>query len=245
MKLNKANWPAPAHITAVTTTRLGGFSQPPFDSNNLGLHVGDLQPNVLKNRQQIQSLLKLPAAPVWLEQTHSTRCIVAGEDQDRKADAAISRSAAFPLAVMTADCLPIALCNQQGTEIAMIHAGWRGLVNGIIENTLKKLQSENGDLLAWIGPAICQNCFEVGDEVYQMYLSHYPFSKTGFQLKKEKWLVNLPLIAEQILYSQGISAVYQSNACTFELKTEYYSYRRDQQTGRMATFIWFNQTNWD
>lgn len=240
MKIKLANWPAPKNITAMSTTRLSGFSQPPYDLNNLGLHVGDNEVDVMKNRQQLTEVLHLPSEPIWLDQTHSTACVIVENDPNRDADASISHSYLHPLIILTADCLPITLCNIQGTEIAAIHAGWKGLFNGVVQNTLSKMNSSPSDLLAWIGPAICQQCYEVGDEVYLAFTSKYPHSKIAFEPRKSKWLANLPKIAEIVLNSMGIKAVYQSDLCTFELKNEFYSYRRESQTGRIGTLIWFN-----
>ncbi|MGM9453678.1 peptidoglycan editing factor PgeF [Legionella bozemanae] len=240
MKTNQANWPAPKNVTAMSTTRLSGYSQAPYDSNNMGLNVGDNEHHVLQNRQQLVELLQLPGEPQWLQQTHGTHCIIAEEDSNRNADASITRSMKYPLAILTADCLPIMLCNMQGTEIAAIHAGWKGLAYGIVEKTLDKMKSSKSEVLAWIGPSICQKCYEVGAEVYQTFTDTYPLSKQAFKPVNGKWLANLPLIAEIVLNLKGIKAVYQSGLCTFELKNELYSYRRMSQTGRIATLIWFN-----
>ncbi len=240
MKTNLANWPAPKNITALSTTRLSGYSQAPYDSNNMGLGVGDNEHHVLQNRQQLMELLHLPGDPQWLYQTHSTHCVITEKDPNRNADASITRSMKHPLAILTADCLPIMLCNVQGTEIAAIHAGWKGLARGIIENTLDKMESLTTDVLAWIGPSICHKCYEVGEEVYQTFTDTYPLSKHAFNPVNGKWQANLPQIAEIVLNSKGIKAVYQSGLCTFELKNELYSYRRTSQTGRIATLIWFN-----
>ena len=241
IKTKLANWNAPQNITALTTTRIGGCSQAPYDSNNLALHVGDNEKDVQKNRQQLSEVLKLPNEPVWLEQTHTNLCIVAENDTNRNVDAAVTRSMENPLVILTADCLPITLSNKQGTEIAAIHAGWRGLYNGIIENSLKKMLSSSSDLLAWIVPAISLEHFEVRDEVYHSFTSKYSSSALAFKpVAEKKWLANLALIAECVLHSVGIKAVWQSNLCTFKLKNEFYSYRREPQTGRIATLIWFN-----
>lgn len=234
-------WPAPSQIRAVTTQRHNGHSLPPFDTNNLGLHVGDNPHHVANNRQALVSVLQLPAEPFWLEQTHSTHCvIVEEEDSNRQADAAISRSKQGVLAIMTADCLPILLCNKQGTEIAAIHAGWRGLAAGVIENTLAKLESNASDIMAWIGPSICGSCYEVGDEVRTACLSSRPFADQFFIARQEKWLADLPRIAEHILKNAGIDAIYLSHQCTYENINDYYSWRREAQTGRIASLIWFN-----
>jgi polyphenol oxidase len=235
-----AKWPAPSNICALTTTRLTGSSLGAFCSNNFGLHVEDNPAHVLANRSALAASLRLPSAPQWLEQTHSTLCVVVEEEANRKADAAITRDPGYVLAIMTADCQPILVCNKQGTEIAAIHAGWRGLLNGVVENTIAKMHSAPSDILVWIGPAICQSCFEVGEEVRDMYIRQYPFTVNYFQSKGDKWLADLPLITEQILKTLSISYVFQSNLCTFEQNNDFYSYRREQQTGRMASLIWFN-----
>lgn len=236
-----ANWQKPANISAITTTRLSGASIAPFDNNNLGLHVGDNPSHVQMNRQQLITSLSLPNEPVWLEQTHSNHCIIAEEDPNRTADAAITRSYDHPLVIMTADCLPIVLCNQAGTEIAAIHAGWRGLLNGIIENTLEKMHSPPQTLLAWIGPAICHACYQTGADVRKAYIERYPFTNDTFYTKHDQWHANLPKLAQLILEAAKVSSIYQSNVCTFEQENRFYSYRKQAQTGRIATLIWFNQ----
>lgn len=240
MKTKLASWPAPKNISALCTTRVSGFSQAPFDSFNLAQHVGDNETNVARNRQLLQEQLNIPAEPVWLNQTHSIHCVIPENDANRDADAAITQSRLHPLAILTADCLPITLCSKQGTEIAAIHAGWRGLFNGIVENTVSKMTSSSKDLMAWIGPAICQNCYEIGVEVYDSFTGKYPQSQSAFIPRNGKWLANLPQIAELVLNSQGIHAVYQSGLCTYESENELYSYRKQAITGRIATLIWFN-----
>ncbi|WP_419418531.1 peptidoglycan editing factor PgeF [Legionella sp. D16C41] len=233
------NWTAPLNIFAFTTTRVDGFSEGPYNSNNLGFHVGDNPKHVAQNREMLSA--NLPAEPEWIEQTHSTNCIVIEDTAERNADAAITRSPDRVLAILTADCLPILLCNRQGTEVAAIHAGWRGLVNGIIEKTSLQIKSNKADLLAWIGPSICGSCYEVGDDVYEQYKNNYPFSTNFFKSHQQKWLANMPELAEQILREIGVSEVYQSNLCTYEHKNHLYSYRREGQTGRIATLIWFTK----
>lgn len=236
-----ANWPAPKHVHALTTTRLTGQSKPPFDQNNLALHVGDEPLSVNANREALMQTLKLPHTPAWLNQTHSTRCVFVEEETDRDADAAITRSRGLPLAILTADCLPIVLCNHEGTEIAAIHAGWRGLVNGIVEQTLSRMQSKSNHLMAWIGPAICRTCYAIGDEMQQAYLERYPMTATLFELRGQQYHADLPKMAEMILKEQGVHQVFQSDRCSYEEQRQFYSYRRDGQTGRMATLIWLDQ----
>ncbi|MBA2656192.1 MAG: peptidoglycan editing factor PgeF [Tatlockia sp.] len=240
-----ANWPAPPNVFALTTKRNLGLSKAPYEANNLGLHVGDNKELVNLNRKALKENLDRPRDAEWLTQTHSTLCVVVEEESNRVADAAITRCPNRTLAIMTADCLPITLTNRQGTEIAAIHAGWRGLVNGIIENTLAKMLSPPEQLIAWIGPAICQSCFEVGEDVLENFQGRYAFTTNAFKSKNEKWLANLPQIAELVLKSHNVLTVLQSNICTYERKDDYYSYRRNAQTGRMATLIWFNENNRD
>lgn len=238
MSIFHANWSAPSTIHALTTTRIGGQSSTPYNHNNLAFHVGDNEKNVEANRALLKKNLCLPTEPVWLEQTHTNYCVVAEEESNRAVDAVVTRRKSLPLAIMTADCLPIVLCNQAGTEIAAIHAGWRGLVNGIVENTLAKMHSYPENLLAWVGPAICHKCYEIGNEIEQAYVSKYPFTASTFDKNGSSRHANLPKMAELILNSLGITSVFQSGACTFELNKKLYSYRREAQTGRMATLIW-------
>ncbi len=238
-----ANWTAPPHVRALTTTRSIGVSDTPFHHNNIALHVGDNEAHVLTNRASLIQSLELLNEPIWLEQTHSTRCIVVEDSLERSADASITRCHNVPLSIMTADCVPIVLCNRAGTEIAAIHAGWKGLVNGIVENTLAKMNNPADTLIAWIGPSICQSCYAVGSEMKNTYIQRYPFTENTFQTDKSQIFANLPKMAELILKNQGVSEVFQSGACTYELKNEFYSYRRQAQTGRMVTLIWMNPLN--
>lgn len=238
MTLIHSNWSAPSSIHAFTTTRIGGHSVGPYASNNLGLHVDDDVAAVMDNRQQLCTHLTLPSEPIWLNQTHSTRCILAESDLDRNADAAITRTPGVVLAIMTADCLPIMLCNQEGTEIGAIHSGWKGLASGIVEQTLSKIQTAPEALMAWIGPAVCGNCYEVGEDVYQAYTNRYPYTASSFISRSDKYLANLPAMAMQILNACGVASVYHAKLCTFEQDELFYSYRREAQTGRMATLIW-------
>jgi polyphenol oxidase len=230
-----ANWPAPNTIRAGTTTILHGHSQGTYAANNLALHVEDIAEHVHCNREQLQRTLNLPGEPAWLNQTHSTKVVVVENETQRNADASITRSKTIPLVILTADCLPIVLCDRAGTEIAAIHAGWRGLYDGIIQETVHKMQTSAEHLIAWIGPAICQRCYETSVEVKDKFLEKYPFLEHCFSNRH----ANLPAMAEKILKQHGVSGVYHSNHCTFEEKNLYYSYRRVQQTGRMGTFIWF------
>lgn len=235
-----ANWTAPNNILALTTTKLTGFSHGAYANNNFGLHVGDDASNVHANRHELKQRLSLPGEPIWLNQTHSTDCVIVKDAAvSINADAAVTSNQSFPLAIMTADCLPIVLTNNSGTEIAAIHAGWRGLLNGIIENTLNKMQSMRESLIAWIGPAICGNCYATGSDVVLAFKSKHDFASLAINHKNSQFYLSLSKMAELILISQGVSQVFQSNACTFEDENTWYSYRKAAQTGRMATLIWF------
>ncbi len=238
----QANWCAPNNVRALTTTRLYGHSLSPFDHNNMALHVEDNPLHVLANRSRLKLDLKLHHEPAWLDQTHSNRCVVVDDESSRAADAAITRRADIPLVIMTADCLPIVLCNLQGSEVSAIHAGWRGLLQGIVENTLQKMTTPANQLLAWIGPAICQACFQIGPEVKEQYLDAYPQTAAAFTANTQGHYADLPKIARMILHAQGVENVALSNACSFEANDQFYSYRRQAKTGRMATLIWF--TSW-
>lgn len=237
-----AQWPAPTHIRAITTTRMGGVSEADYAAFNLAQHVGDNQEHVATNRQILSDILQLPSEPIWLEQTHSTRCVNVDTPQfDINADAAVTRQQDKVLAIMTADCLPILICDQQGTEIAAIHAGWRGLANGIVDNTVGMLQSNLSDCIAWLGPAICGRCYATGAEVLDHFVSQYSYAGQAFKQVENQWYVDLAQMTTLILNDLGIRAVYPSHSCTFENNSQFYSYRRAAQTGRIATLIWFQE----
>ena len=234
-----ARWPAPQNIRALATTRTTGASLGAFANNNLALHVGDEATHVQQNRARLIQTLSLPSEPAWLHQTHSNRCVIVEDETSRDADAAITRKTAQPLAIMTADCLPIVLCDTAGTEIAAIHAGWRGLLNGIVENTLDKMHANPNTLMAWIGPAMCGRCYATGEDVRKAYTARYPLTTDqAFHQIGAQWYADLPRLAELILNTRGIFAVYPSGACTYEQNDTFYSYRRHAETGRIATLIW-------
>ncbi len=235
------DWPAPQQVHAASTCRTGGFSQGKFASLNLALHVPDDRAHVLANRELIKKQLSLPSAPVWLQQTHSTQVVCADFIKGAvEADASYTRRKNIVCTILTADCLPLLLCNQQGTYIAAIHAGWRGLLTGIIENTL--LTAPTAQLFAWLGPAIGAECFEVGTEVRTAFIDKSPDFKSAFtRLSKEKYFADIYQLARIILKKLGVQAIYGGHYCTFTETERFYSYRRDGQTGRMASFIWLSE----
>ncbi|MGZ5043897.1 MAG: peptidoglycan editing factor PgeF [Methylobacter sp.] len=232
------DWPAPANIHAATTLRTGGVSCGAYASLNPAMHVGDDADPVKQNRRIIKELLGLPGDPVWLEQIHSNRAVPAIIAEPlQQADASYTAEPGVVCAVMTADCLPLLVCAADGSEVAAIHAGWRGLLAGVIGNTLKAMQSN--DLLVWLGPAIGPDCFEVGAEVRDAFLEKSAAFITAFkQQDNGKWLADIYQLARIDLAMLGIDKVYGGGFCTVTEHERFYSYRRDKQTGRMATLIW-------
>ncbi len=232
------DWPVPATIHAATTLRDGGISQPPYASLNLAAHVGDRPEHVAENRRIIRQALQLPAEPFWLQQTHSAKAVPATAGMPQiMADASFSRQAGVVCAVMTADCLPILLADEQGETIAAIHAGWRGLAGGIIDNTLKQLPDHR--YLAWLGPAIGPDCFEVGDDVRAAFVQRDSAFETAFKKQGDsKWLADIYQLARINLWQHTIDQIYGGDRCTVSEPDCFFSYRRDGQTGRMATLIW-------
>ncbi|HUW50586.1 MAG TPA: peptidoglycan editing factor PgeF [Sulfuricella sp.] len=235
------DWPAPANVRALQTTRTGGVSTGAYASLNLGDHVGDDAAVVASNRAILRAAL--PAEPVWLKQVHGN--VVA--DADRavgipEADAAVARKADAVCAVMTADCLPLLLCDESGTVVGAAHAGWRGLAGGVIEAAVAAMNVAPVSLLAWLGPAIGPQAFEVGEEVRQAFLAHDPDAHHAFvprsSLTEQKWLADIYLLARQRLGLLGVTRVYGGSLCTFNDAERFFSYRRDGATGRMASLIW-------
>ncbi|MDD2929181.1 MAG: peptidoglycan editing factor PgeF [Sideroxydans sp.] len=233
------DWPAPASVRTVQTTRTGGVSLAPYDSMNLGLHVGDDPVRVNRNRQSLSALL--PSEPVWLEQVHGT--VVANTDAAAcrvVADASIARQRGSVCVVMTADCLPVLLCDEDGTVVGAAHAGWRGLCDGVIEATVQAMDVAPHKLMAWLGPAIGQAAFEVGEEVRSAFVARLPQAAQAFipHSHQGKYHADIYLLARQRLNALGISRVYGGDYCTYHQESAFFSYRRDGVTGRMGTFIW-------
>jgi YfiH family protein len=232
------DWPVPPNIRALQTTRLGGVSAAPYDSFNLGDHVGDAPQAVARNRQRLAQLM--PSEPVWLQQVHGTA--VADADQAGcliLADACVARQRGSVCAVMTADCLPVLLCDERGTVVGAAHAGWKGLAAGVIEATVQAMGVAPHTLQAWLGPAISQRAFEVGTDVRDIFVAQNAQSAEAFVPSKDgKWMADIYLLARQRLQALGVARVYGGELCTYSDSTRFFSYRRDGVTGRMATFIW-------
>jgi len=240
----KPSWPAPKHIRAFTTTRLiNGISTPPYDAFNLSHTVGDQLDHVKANREQLQHQWHLPHQPNWLMQVHGNRAVPSqSNDMHREADAMYSHKPNQVCAVLTADCLPILLCNQDGTEVAAIHAGWRGLLAGIIDQTINSLKSKPNTLMAWFGPAIGPTHFEVDEAIRLAFITKDPQNSSNFkQISADKWLADIYGLANNNLANHEVCQVYGGELCTVADKERFYSYRRDKNTGRMASLIWIAQ----
>ena len=239
------DWPAPPRVGSRITTRNGGVSQDEFSSFNLGRHVGDDPQAVAANRQQLRDFL--PDAPVWLEQIHGIQVINAAECSVSRptpqADAAFTRQSGTICVVMTADCLPVLFCDDAGTVVAAAHAGWRGLLAGVLEETIRAMHVPGRQLMAYLGPAIGPQSFEVGEEVRAAYISADLKSAAAFKPSVPgKWLADIYLLARQRLNDQGVERIFGGEFCTVRQSDRFFSYRRDGQTGRMASMIWLENT---
>lgn len=232
------DWPAPANVKALQTTRAGGISSTPYDSFNLGDHVGDSPLAVERNRMLLNTLL--PSEPVWLEQAHGTIVVYADNANCRpQADACIARHRSAVCVVMTADCLPVLLCDTEGSVVGAAHAGWKGLAAGVIEAAVQEMEVAPQNLMAWLGPAIAQDSFEVGEEVRAAFVSKQPQSASAFVPGlKGKWFADIYALARLRLNALGITSIHGGSFCTYMEPERFFSYRRDGVTGRMGTFIW-------
>ncbi|NOH56287.1 peptidoglycan editing factor PgeF [Vibrio coralliilyticus] len=236
------NWPAPSNVKAFASTRQQGFSSGVYQGLNLGAHVGDELAIVEKNRQWLTQQSQLPTAPIWLNQTHSTVVLEADKPTQNvlDADGLFTQQAGVVCSAMTADCLPVLLTNTTGTQVAAVHAGWRGLADGIVENAVAKF---DGQVMAWIGPAIGASAFEVGQDVLDAFVSFDSEAKKAFvpREKPGKWLADMSMLVTQRLNKVGVTDVYYSELCTYLDPERFFSYRRDGATGRQATFIWMEK----
>ncbi|HIO93043.1 MAG TPA: peptidoglycan editing factor PgeF [Leucothrix mucor] len=240
------DWSAPENVKAVMTTRQGGSSQAPFDSMNLGDHVDDDLVAVQRNRASLKERLNLPNNPLWLTQVHGVSVVnvddMRGVTHSVEADASVTHQAGSVCAVMTADCLPVLFCNTQGTAVAAAHAGWRGLDAGVLEQTVKSLNSSSADVIAWLGVAIGPESFEVGSEVREAFIAKQATASQAFIPSKNegKWLANIYQLARLRLEAMGVTKIYGGGECSFKDKARFYSYRREAKTGRMASVIWMD-----
>lgn len=239
------DWPAPPNVCALSTMRAGGSSKGAYASMNLALHVGDDAHRVLKNRRRLIDRYSLPAEPVWLEQVHGTTVAALGSAADTdvappQADGAWTDSAGVVCSVMTADCLPVLLCDAAGTRVGIAHAGWRGLAGGVIDATVAAMTAGTpGTLIAWLGPAISQAAYEVGPEVRAACIGHDPAAAAAFKANAHgRWQADLYTIARSALARAGVAAVYGGDFCTKRDARRFFSHRREAPCGRMASLIW-------
>lgn len=247
------DWPAPANVRAFMTTRAGGVSRAPYDSFNTAAHVGDDPAAVAANRRLL--LQELPGEPLWLNQVHGTRVfellgppLQSGEITP-EADACMSREPGQVCVVQTADCLPVLFCDEAATVVAAAHAGWRGLAGGVLEETVQAMGVLPGKILAWLGAAIGADAFEVGEEVREAFVSQHALAGVAFRPAlpgtldeaPRKWLADIYALARIRLAAVGVARVYGGGLCTYQDKSRFFSYRREQNTGRMACLIWLQE----
>jgi len=233
-------WPAPGRVRAVSTTRVGGVSVVPYASFNLALHVGDQAQAVTENRRRLQGMCGLARSPSWLSQVHGTVVVEADDFAEvPTADAAYSTIAGAACVVMTADCLPVLFADDAGTCVAAAHAGWRGLLGGVLEATIARLPVARERLVAWMGPAIGPAAFEVGAEVRDAFLARDSAAIHAFVAGNNgRWLCDLYALARMRLAAHGVTNVFGGELCTYSDPERFYSFRRDGVTGRMASMIW-------
>lgn len=236
----RPDWPAPPRVHALTTLRSGGHSRGAYAGFNLAAHTGDDVDAVARNRQLLRDRLQLPSEPVWLSQVHGTRLLRAeSAGASTEADGSWSTAAGTVCAVLTADCLPLLFCDRDGSRVAAVHAGWRGLHRGIIRAAVEMLSAPAPDLLVWLGPAIGADAFEVGRDVYDAFMRKNPLNATAFSPRDAShWLCDIYELAAIELRTLGVESVYRGEYCSFTDAGRFYSYRRDGVTGRMASLIW-------
>lgn len=242
------DWPAPSGVHAVSTTRAGGVSLPPYDGLNLGSHVNDQPAAVAENRHRLRQFAGLPGEPVWLAQVHGIAVAdAANAPPGTTADACFSTTPGVVCAIQTADCLPVLFCDTSGQVVAAAHAGWRGLAAGVLEQTVAAMGRQGAapdTILAWLGPAIGPNAFEVGDDVRATFVEHDPAADAAFVARgNDKWLADIFRLARQRLVACGVSRIYGGGVCTVSDPARFFSHRRDRISGRQASLIWLNSSS--
>ncbi|MEM7504665.1 MAG: peptidoglycan editing factor PgeF [Pseudomonadota bacterium] len=242
MEFLAADWPAPPGVIAGTTLRTGGVSEGVYRSLNLGAHVDDSAEHVARNRERMLQTFELPGEPHWLQQVHGDVVRRLPEESEEArggaADAAYTTARDTICAVLTADCLPVLFAAKDGSAVAAAHAGWRGLAAGVLSATVAAMPCAPSSLLAWLGPAISQRAFEVGDEVLEHFVAQQPDARRHFQANvRGRFQADLYGLARDALQRHGVTAVYGGDRCTFAENTAFFSYRRDGSCGRMASFV--------
>ncbi|ATF08701.1 peptidoglycan editing factor PgeF [Candidatus Enterovibrio altilux] len=240
----KPNWPVPHYVQAISTTRVGGISFPPYDSLNLGNHVQDNPEHVAKNRALFAKHMQMMSMPVWLNQVHGTDVVTLPLSVSvpiPEADASFTCEVGQVCAIMTADCLSVLFCDAAGSQVAAAHAGWRGLVKGVLEQTLLHF-SDPSQVIAWLGPAIGASVFEVGVEVRNDFIVNDPGADIAFKVHKDRWLADIYLLARRRLNRAGVTNIYGGDLCTVSEPHRFFSYRRENQTGRQVSCVWIDNT---
>ncbi|MDR2872500.1 MAG: peptidoglycan editing factor PgeF [Xanthomonadaceae bacterium] len=239
------DWTPPDGVRALTTLRYGiGISAAPFDSFNLGMHCGDDPQIVAENRKALVEYFSLPSAPRWLRQVHGVEVVrqfAQASEAEAEADAMVTDARGVVLAILTADCLPVILAAQDGNEVAIAHAGWRGLAGGVLEAAVAMMETTPDRLIAWLGPAAGPEIYEVGEEVRDAFVQYDPATAAAFcETRPSHWRADLYALARRRLQAAGMAAtsVHGGGLCTISDSRRFYSHRRDQRTGRMATLIW-------
>jgi YfiH family protein len=235
------NWPAIARVKAFSTTRLNGFSKAPYDSFNIGIGTEDDIENVKANRKKLMVDLQIPNEPCWLKQVHGKHVVQAEHaEKYTLADAAFTAEKNAVCVVLTADCMPVLITDMEGSKVAAVHAGWRGLAAGVIEAALKTMDLDFAKTLIWLGPAIGPEAFEVGNDVRETFINQDSSMQMAFKVHNHnKWLADIYQLARLRLEKLGIKQIYSNNYSTFRDRKLFFSHRRDQgKTGRMATLIW-------
>lgn len=235
------DWPALARVHAAMTLRTGGVSAAPYETLNLGVHVGDDPAAVTENRRRVREALRLPSEPAWLEQIHGTDVANLDDTSAPAADAAVTHRPGRVCAIQVADCMPVLFAARDGSAVGAAHAGWRGLAGGVLEATVTALGQPAGNLVAWLGPAISQRNFEVGDEVRAAFIAHDRGAEAAFvRNARDRWQCDLYTLARQRLTALGIAHISGGEHCTYADTTRFFSYRRDGRCGRMAALIWLD-----
>lgn len=248
LELLQAEWSAPAGVQSAFSLRVGGTSPPPWDSLNVGVHVGDDLDAVARNRHRLCEALALPSQPWWLDQVHGTAVATFEQPPSSAeaaatavrpvADAAVTRAAGVVLAIQVADCLPVLLTNDQGSVLGAAHAGWRGLVAGVIERTVEAMGVPGSKLRAWLGPSIGPAFFEVGPEVREAFLAAGDSTGAFAPNPQGRWQCDLPALARARLQRLNVTRIAGGDWCTAADPVRFFSHRRDQRTGRMAALLW-------
>jgi YfiH family protein len=235
------DWPAPANVRAWVTERGGGAQS--YAGLNIATHVGDAAASVAANRERLRTLLALPSEPVWLEQVHGNRVLDLDAEPVAAADGAVTARAGVVCTVLTADCLPVLLCDRGGRRVGAAHAGWRGLLNGVLPATVRALGGNPADLLAWLGPAIGPASYEVGADVREPFVTRDPSAEARFvRNARGRWQADLYGLARDSLAGAGVQAIHGGGFCTFADAQRFFSHRHEAPCGRMATLIWLEST---